>query len=343
MLKEYSWDTCPEEVRGEVQPKTVQFYTAIIKNAMHDGRLDINDDTIRAMLDAEWQSALATRLIALNIGDFNSYLILNDISAFLKLRGFWSEGEGVWRHQRDIVRAMVKNTEQLEDENPNPLLRYEGVALTNLGNVYLQQGRWDDAIACYEDSLKVFRALGDRHGEGQTLMGLGNVYGQQGRWADAIACYEDSLKIKRALGDRHGEGQTLGNLGNVYDQQGRWADAIACYEDSLKIFRTLGDRHGICLTIGNRGNIHQQKGELQQALECYQEAARLASELGDAIQLGKALTKIGIDLAMGGELSQAVGAVQQGIDILSQTQDMQSLKWAQGILEQIQQVQGQNS
>ncbi|MBI4782337.1 MAG: hypothetical protein HY785_13600 [Oscillatoriophycideae cyanobacterium NC_groundwater_1537_Pr4_S-0.65um_50_18] len=32
----------------------------------------------------------------------------------------------------------------------------------------------------------------------------------------AIVCYEQSLKIKRAIGDVHGEGQSLANLGLLH-------------------------------------------------------------------------------------------------------------------------------
>ncbi len=121
--------------------------------------------------------------------------------------------------------------------------------MNNLGNVYDSQGRWEDAIAQYEQSLEICRSLGDRHGEGQTLSNLGEVYQSQGRWEDAIAQYEQSLEINRSLGDRHGEGQSLSNLGMVYQSQGRWEDAIAQYEQSLEISRSLGDRHGEGLTL----------------------------------------------------------------------------------------------
>jgi tetratricopeptide (TPR) repeat protein len=41
----------------------------------------------------------------------------------------------------------------------------EGKTLTNLGNVYQLQGRWEEAIANYKKALEICRALGDRQGE----------------------------------------------------------------------------------------------------------------------------------------------------------------------------------
>ena len=75
--------------------------------------------------------------------------------------------------------------------------RGEGVTLGNLGIVYRQQGRWEEAIEMYQQVLAIFRALGDRHGEGVTLMSLGVVYGQQGRWEEAI---EVARRTEQGLG-----------------------------------------------------------------------------------------------------------------------------------------------
>src|SRR5262249_13644082 len=77
----------------------------------------------------------------------------------------------------------------------------------------------------------------------------------------AIAVYEQSLAIFRELGDRHGEGQTLGNLGDVYRLQGRWAEATAAYEQSLAIFRELGDRRREEATLNNLETLYQAQRE----------------------------------------------------------------------------------
>ena len=78
----------------------------------------------------------------------------------------------------------------------------------------------------------------------ELLFTLGILYAQQGRWEEAVRNYEESLRIKRSLGDRHGEAQALMNLGNLYLQQGRWEEAEGNYERALEIFWALGDRHG---------------------------------------------------------------------------------------------------
>jgi tetratricopeptide (TPR) repeat protein len=58
---------------------------------------------------------------------------------------------------------------------------------------------------CHEQSLALKRDLDDRHGEGQTLNNLGIVYRNQARWEEAIACYGQSVAIMRELGEHAAE------------------------------------------------------------------------------------------------------------------------------------------
>jgi tetratricopeptide (TPR) repeat protein len=67
----------------------------------------------------------------------------------LEAKGRWREAEGVFREVA---------------ENPQAGSWLRGAALNGLGVVYDSQGRWDEAIECYEKALGFFQDLGDRHG-----------------------------------------------------------------------------------------------------------------------------------------------------------------------------------
>jgi tetratricopeptide (TPR) repeat protein len=110
----------------------------------------------------------------------------------------------------------------------------------NLGNVYAQQGKWDRAIAMYEQSLETCERLGDVHGMAQTWGNLGNVYAQQGKWDRAIAMYQKDLEISERVGDVHGMAQTWGNLGILYLQTDRPDEAKPLLARAYLIFAQLG-------------------------------------------------------------------------------------------------------
>jgi len=199
-----------------------------------------------------------------------------------------------------------------------------GVALTlgNLGNVYSNQGKWQEAIATYEQSLQTKRELGDVHGVAQTLNNLGSVYFQQGQWQEAIAAYEQSLQISRQLGDVHGVALTLGNLGSVYLQQGKWQEAIAAYEQSLQTFRQLGDVHGVAVALMNLGSVYREQGQWQEAIAAYEQSLQTFRELGDVHGVAQTLTNLGTVYATQGQWQEAIAYYEQSLEISRQLGDV---------------------
>jgi len=125
--------------------------------------------------------------------------------------------------------------------------------------VYHSQGRYEEALARYEESLAISREVGDRSGEGTTLNNIGEVFRLLSRHEDALARYEESLAILREVGNRKMEGTTLNNIGLVYESQGRYEEALARYEESLAIFREVGDRSGEGTTLWNLGRAEESR------------------------------------------------------------------------------------
>ena len=191
----------------------------------------------------------------------------------------------------------------------------EGQTLTNLGVVYYEQGHWDEAIGYFQRSLAIFCTFGDRQNEGIALNNLGNVYDSQGRWEEAIACYEQSLVIRREFGDRVGEGVALNNLGNVYQRQGRWEEAIACYEQSLVIKREFGDRVGEGQTLNNLGMVYDSQGRWEEAIACYEQTLAICREFGDRVGEGQTLNNLGNVYDSQGRWEEAIACYEQTLAI----------------------------
>ncbi|MFO1423679.1 MAG: tetratricopeptide repeat protein [Candidatus Competibacteraceae bacterium] len=108
---------------------------------------------------------------------------------------------------------------------------------------------------------------------------LGFLYKSLGRQSEALDCYQKSLKLAKALGDRAGEGVTLNNLSQIYQARGDYDTALRYLEESLAIRRAIGDRAGLCPTLFNMGHIYWQKSEYQKALSCWIEAYQIAKEI----------------------------------------------------------------
>jgi tetratricopeptide (TPR) repeat protein len=96
-------------------------------------------------------------------------------------------------------------------------------AQDSLGRVLLSQARVPDAIARFEQALRINPDLAEAHSD------LGAALAQTGRIKEAIAHFEQALRINSNLAEAHY------NLGNALAQVGRVPEAIAQYEQALRI------------------------------------------------------------------------------------------------------------
>ncbi len=167
------------------------------------------------------------------------------------------------------------------------------IALHNLGIILQNRGQYDKARELYEQSLKLNRELGDKNGIAQTLHQLGMIHQDQGEYDKARELCEQSLTIAKELGDKSGIAITLHQLGIFHHQQGEYDKAQEMYEQSLKLKRVLGDKNGIAGTLYQLGMIHQQQGEYVKARELYEQSLKIAGELGNKSGVGITLGQMG--------------------------------------------------
>jgi len=171
---------------------------------------------------------------------------------FWEIRGYWSEG-------REYLQAA------LSQETAPPKTRARANALNGAGVLAYDQGDYATAHILQEESLAIYRELGDRSGIAASLNNLGNVAKEQGDYAEARVLYEESLAILRELGDKSGIAYSLSNLGNVAWRQGDVAAARALHDESLAIRRELGDKLGIAYTLEGMAALAAGQGQNERA------------------------------------------------------------------------------
>ena len=59
-----------------------------------------------------------------------------------------------------------------------------------LGMIHQDQGRYDDAVKLYQDSMKISEELADKDRIAKTLHQLGMIHHDQGRYDDAVKLYQ---------------------------------------------------------------------------------------------------------------------------------------------------------
>jgi CHAT domain-containing protein/Tfp pilus assembly protein PilF len=197
-----------------------------------------------------------------------------------------------------------------------------------LGVAYRSLGQYPKAIEYYQQSLAIFKEIGDREGEALSLNNLGVAYRSLGQYPKAIEYYQQSLAIFKEIGDREGEARSLNNLGNAYDALGQYPKAIEFYQQSLAIFKEIGDRNGEAGSLNNLGLAYHSLGQYPKAIEYYQQSLAISQEIGAAegtrsARNGEAnsLMNLGIAYRNLGQYPKAIEYYQQSLAISQEIGD----------------------
>jgi DNA-binding SARP family transcriptional activator/tetratricopeptide (TPR) repeat protein len=195
----------------------------------------------------------------------------------------------------------------------------EALALSGLGFVHWQQGRYQQAVDHHQQALTICRETGDRIVEALALDHLGLVYGQQGDYQQAVDHHQQALTICRETGERIVEALALSGLGFVHWQQGRYQQAVDHHQQALTICREIGFRAGEALALTHLGFIHGQQGRYQQAVDHHQQALTIGREIGNPIVEALVLTHLGLAYGQQGDYQQAVDHHQRALTIGRET------------------------
>jgi predicted ATPase/DNA-binding CsgD family transcriptional regulator len=162
-------------------------------------------------------------------------------------------------------------------------------ALYASGELALLLGDDDRAAAWGEESLLLYRALGDKRGIAASLMMLGQAASLRGNFVAALTLHQESLALHRELEDREGIADSLLHLGWTSFTLGDFSKAGEQYEGSLQILRDLGNREAIATVLDSLGHVANLRGEYARAHALTQEGLELFRELGDRVGIVSSL------------------------------------------------------
>ncbi len=98
---------------------------------------------------------------------------------------------------------------------------------------------------------------------------LGNVYMESDRVEEALACFERATDDSAAQGDDLRTAIALGNRGRALGALRRHVEAIKSLEAALALFRRLGRRAYVATTLAKLGTARAATGDLAAALDLF--------------------------------------------------------------------------
>jgi predicted ATPase/class 3 adenylate cyclase len=142
------------------------------------------------------------------------------------------------------------------------------------------------ALAVLDESLDLFRDLGDARGEARSLLVRATAQFRLGHLREARASVERSLELAREAGDYYFVIFSSSLLGRTQLLTGDIAAGIGTYRSMLEEARAINLRIGIANGLENFGEVAIWAGDVRQAVRLGAAAQRLKQELGGGIPLG---------------------------------------------------------
>jgi predicted ATPase len=215
-------------------------------------------------------------------------------------------------------------------------------ALTRAGHLAHNLGDFTAARALFEESLALWRELGDQQGIAASLNDLGWVVLCQGDYAVARSLSQEGLALWRELGDQQGVATSLHNLGRVAHCQGDYAAARSLHQESLALRQALEDKRGIAFSLAHLGWAMHKQGDYGRAMALLEEALALFQEVG-VKQLFALTSALLAEVAHDqGEDRRAAVLIEQSVTLFRELGAKQEVALALSIFGTIAHAQGDN-
>jgi tetratricopeptide (TPR) repeat protein len=191
-------------------------------------------------------------------------------------------------------------------------------AQNELGLVYRDQGRWEDALASFEQSLAQRRAEGAQDAMGRCLNNIGEVLLLQGRFDAALEMLHAALaqmttRLYRVDAHLH--------LGLVHQARGDLAAARAAFEAALALAQAIGRRDVLAA-------VHYRLGDLLLRLDAPAEGLRQLALAVDVIEATRApIADEGLRISLLGRWQQVYEAL--ALHTLAQGDAAAAFAWAE--------------
>jgi len=220
-------------------------------------------------------------------------LLLNNIGWTQSTLANWEAALDDYRRSLDLLQT-----------SPNDLTRAR--VLANMGVANRQLGELDQAETYFNQSLPLWKQVGDRRGEATTLGALANLYlAAENRPAKAIPVLESALTAWRASGDKRGLAEALSETARAQAALGRFDTAQASAAESLELARAVHDRRLTGIALAEMARTTLLSAHPSQAISASDQALIEFRAIGDRSYEAFSLETIARAESEGGNLTAA--------------------------------------
>src|SRR5574341_38956 len=205
-------------------------------------------------------------------------------------------------------------------------------ALNSLGWLAFEVGDFGVARSLSEEALLLNRELGEKRGIAVALFNLGLVALLQSDYPATLSLLQESLALRKEIGDRRGCAYVQVSLGWMKQQRGNHGQAAAILGDALAVFRELIDKQLISWALAHQGVVAYDLGEYDRAQVLLEESLALGREVGNKVIIAWTLSHLGGVLRGQGQTALATTLAEEGVSVSREIGNMWVLPYALRVL-----------
>jgi len=128
----------------------------------------------------------------------------------------------------------------------------------------------------------------------------GMLLRSQGRLQEAIAHFQETLRLSNDLGDKSSAALAFQATGEVMIEKGDLAGAHEMYQQALAIQKEISEKSYYASTLVDEGTVLKEEADLDKARSTYQEALSIQQQMGaKSVAAETQLALAGLDLDSG--------------------------------------------
>ncbi|WP_234432097.1 AfsR/SARP family transcriptional regulator [Streptomyces sp. NRRL S-378] len=218
-----------------------------------------------------------------------------------------------WSRSHDAALAAVRRGGDVEGE---------AWLLNGLGQLRLEQDRFDEAYEFFARALRLFEERSVRTGSAGARAGMGAARREQARFDEALPLLTSALEQYREAEDISSMAHVLYGIGYVHREQGRDDEAWEALSHAHRLYVTARDRHGEALALRSLGLCRRARGDMAGAEALLRESLAIFEETDDAYGVMYA----GLSLAKAefrqGRMTEPRQRLDRCLEITRKRQDM---------------------
>ncbi len=192
---------------------------------------------------------------------------------------------------------------------------------TNLGSLYLQINDLKRAENYITRVLRLATTLNYPLAVADAWMNLGVVYNNEERYQDALAAYTEAMKIYEELNIQPRIAALMNNFSSLNQHIGNLELALESQLEALRIHQELNMPFDLTLDYGNLGTIYLDMKDIDKSEEYFRKGLELAQKLNYSRLIWYCQTGLGRILLEQGKKEESLICFMQSIEILEELRE----------------------